>query len=950
MNDDRTENKFFFAGEMDPSIAILLAVLAAALAWWLYRLETRKATPAPLDKILPLLRAAAVALLVLTLAGPTCSKVTEEGKRGQVLVFLDGSLSMSINDKHMSVGRKLLIAQRHGWLPPEDKTLLDSTLNDGADLLEVAYLGLVNGLADDAANLGELHQAFTQKVEEAAKLLQGAGEEIAVAQAAKNLQKGTGDAAETTYREGLGSLTRQASSEEKVLRVKFDRYAEEQAASNNEAIRSALAEFDKQDRWNRATHLLSKQGGILRELADTHVMEVRSLEGSEAKLLWSNAMGMEPPQNFSFEMSSRTDLVSGVQIPGNTEDMKGKRPKTAIVILSDGRHNDYSAPISPLENADQLKKDSVSVHTIGFGDPKPPPDLAVISVNAPLKIKQGDRFGGSITIKDNLPKGTPFEIVVMDEDLGEVLWRKSIDGGEGQRGIKFDFPVDEELVKKKKEALGLSEDTELNVVTFRMKIGVEPIEGEAEKGNNQRSFAFDALAKINSVLVIDGRPRWESRYVKNLFDRDPDWTANAVYPKPGADGALDLPRGEKGDVFPSDKETLFAYDLLVLGEINLSAFTLEEQEWMHDFVVYRGGGIILLDGPRQKFRIYAEQDLENEEEEEEEEEEEREENPILSLLPVKWPEDALPRLSPQGLRLTKLGENTPSLFLDSDPERNLELWGYVPKPGWVSPAEALPASDVYLQAVVKKGEGEEEDETVDLLVGRKVGSGQVLYAGFDSTWRWREEASDKYHQRYWQQIALWIMEEPFVMSDEFVSIDREQSTYRPGEKATIRVRVKDSDGKPLIDKEKKVEAVITRDGKEVANVILQSDGKSGGLFLGETPVLESGEHEMSVRVPELYKNNELKNHVKFYVEEPAVPDELTKLNCNESLLREIAERSDGSYLKEEQMGLLNELLKPISSGRVVKSEIALWQSYWWFTPIVLLLGLELFLRKRAGML
>ena len=199
-------------------------------------------------------------------------------------------------------------------------------------------------------------------------------------------------------------------------------------------------------------------------------------------------------------------------------------------------------------------------------------------------------------------------------------------------------------------------------------------------------------------------------------------------------------------------------------------------------------------------------------------------------------------------------------------------------------------------------------------------------------------------------IADWIMEEPFVMSDEFVSIDREQSTYRPGEKATIRVRVKDSDGKPLIDKEKKVEAVISRDGKEVANVLLQSDGKSGGLFLGETPVLESGEHEMSVRVPELYKNNELKNHVKFYVEEPAVPDELTKLNCNESLLREIAERSDGSYLKEEQMGLLNELLKPISSGRVVKSEIALWQSYWWFTPIVLLLGLELFLRKRAGML
>ncbi|MBT7923203.1 MAG: hypothetical protein HN627_03005, partial [Opitutae bacterium] len=65
---------------------------------------------------------------------------------------------------------------------------------------------------------------------------------------------------------------------------------------------------------------------------------------------------------------------------------------------------------------------------------------------------------------------------------------------------------------------------------------------------------------------------------------------------------------------------------------------------------------------------------------------------------------------------------------------------------------------------------------------------------------------------------------------------------------------------------------------------------------------------------------------------------------------DVAKLSGGSYLREEQMGRLNDLLKPISSGRLVKKEIALWQSYWWFVPIILLLGLELFLRKRAGML
>jgi hypothetical protein len=74
------------------------------------------------------------------------------------------------------------------------------------------------------------------------------------------------------------------------------------------------------------------------------------------------------------------------------------------------------------------------------------------------------------------------------------------------------------------------------------------------------------------------------------------------------------------------------------------------------------------------------------------------------------------------------------------------------------------------------------------------------------------------------------------------------------------------------------------------------------------------------------------------------------LTCNENLLKEVAKLSGGTYLREEQIGRLGELLKPISSGRLVTKEIALWQSYWWFVPIILILGLELFLRKRAGML
>jgi hypothetical protein len=40
----------------------------------------------------------------------------------------------------------------------------------------------------------------------------------------------------------------------------------------------------------------------------------------------------------------------------------------------------------------------------------------------------------------------------------------------------------------------------------------------------------------------------------------------------------------------------------------------------------------------------------------------------------------------------------------------------------------------------------------------------------------------------------------------------------------------------------------------------------------------------------------------------------------------------------------------LSTGQVIESDTVLWQSWWWFLPIVLLLTIEWILRKRFGML
>lgn len=1111
---ERTSTSLHFAGDLEPWLGLLLALALGALAWWLYSQETRKGTTAPLNWLLPLFRGIAVAMIVLILVGPTVRMETETGERGRVLVFVDGSESMSIKDKGMSPGRKLLIAQKHGWLPA-DQGFIDTALNDAADDLADAHLALTKGLDGGESNLSQLRKDFSDKVKAAADSLEGkkyevpkdaqtrgtllrevwrgiggsevdpflrmpkykeppddrkylssaetlanvgdnyaqsvqgiltppesgdyvfwlmtndetvvylnesgekssnkreilrhktgagrawserlrsrpitlnkgkkyyfefihkegTGDDFAavgwtlpsgrverpipgkhffapnfkeapsfvevlgkmkteLVKRASAVKKGNDDTAETAFRETLLELTSVALEYETRFRSIFALYAEEKAKSKDEDVMKALETFDDTGRWDRVARFLTeREDSILRELSETHIIEVKALVGNEAEHLWDNTADSTPPDSLGALAKTRlTDLASGLRTSIKTDDETKKRPEegavteanSVAILLSDGLHNNG---VSPLETAKILAGRGIPLHAVGLGSDQTPPDLAVLDVEAPKKILKDDRVRGTITLKDNVPAGSNFKLVVEDDE-GEIFWEEELIGLDAKRRrVAFDFSV-KEMVEEKIKALGLSESVNIHAVPFRMKARVEPIGVEIRKDNNALSFSFDAITKKNRMLIIDGRARWETRYIRNLFERDERWDTSSAIAGPGAN-ASKLPRGEKGDVFPSDKNTLFGYDLLVFGEISTDLFEEEELDWIFEFVTRRGGGIIMLDGPRQKFREYAED----------------EGNPLTGLLPVKWREDGPKRLAPKSLRLTERGQETTALYLEPQTERNLEIWSYAPKPGWVAPTETLPGTEVYLEALID----EQGEDVVPLLVSRPVGAGKVLYAGFDGTWRWRYEVGDKYHQRYWHQVASWIMEQPFAVSDEFVAIDPGASTYNPGDNANIRVRIRNRDGKPLEDPGVKAEAILWRDGEFAATVPLESAAESGGLYRGTTPGLKEGKHEVTVRVKGVYDDDELRSRVEFQVRETESP-ELTTLTCNESLLRDMAGFSGGRYLREEQIGRLNELLKPISSVTIFTDEIPLWQRYWWFIPIVLLLGVELFLRKRAGML
>jgi hypothetical protein len=262
-----------------------------------------------------------------------------------------------------------------------------------------------------------------------------------------------------------------------------------------------------------------------------------------------------------------------------------------------------------------------------------------------------------------------------------------------------------------------------------------------------------------------------------------------------------------------------------------------------------------------------------------------------------------------------------------------------------------------------------------LMVTRQFGAGRVFYSGTDETWRWRYKYADTYHQRFWNQVARWVMRLPMAVQGQFVSVDAGKLVYQPDETVVIRARLRNAQGEPASDLA--VEAVVTAfetptvtaidasaptasqspaatasgaqaEPRVVAVVPLVADAAIAGVYTGQLRAPVGGNYRVSIVAPGL-TSEALNVHTEFSVVEPD-SGEMDQLSCDESLLRKLAEVTGGQYLSEERGDELASLLKPLSRGKIIESDTLVWQSYWWFGPIVLLLSVEWWLRKRVGLI
>ncbi len=910
-----------FLGEFQLWQAFLLATGLAAVAGWLYRRDTRGREGAA-PWLLPLLRAAAVFLVVMMLSGPVLQHRRATGQTARVLFYVDASASMGTTDEAMEPARKLALARKLGWMGGARGE--DRALEARDQLARARQAGEAVRTLREPAEVKAGLEDFRSALEIAAARLERLGTarwsaatdtrfRREVLDSAQRLSTVDPARAQADFAVLLQSLGQFEAELEKTLAAEGVAGA---APALDDKSKAALERFDKLPRWQRLEQLLlGGNESLLERLADDHHVELFALNGKSAEPLWSpsgdkNDEAFKAPKEFGFAPTNQiTNLTSPIR-----DAVEGNDPseKLVVVIFTDGQHNEGP---SPVEMAKELGQRGVQVHTVGIGATQFARDMALLEVKAPATVYPDANVTGKIIFRDGMPPGQPFTLRVEHE--GRLLWEsKPLQTQQlPRREVPFDFSIKAAVDAAQR---GRARDLSYTSLPLALRVTLTPVAGEKQTENNHATLRVHAITQKPRVLVLDGRPRWEHRYLRNVLERDDRWEVNSLLAGLGGE-SKPWPRGLGAGSFPLVREELYSYQLIVFGDVSREMFRPEEFEWLRGFVEF-GGGMIFLDGRQERLASYAP-------------------TAMGSLFPVRWGDVPLEQ-TPMQWRFRSAGGAQAPLALVADPAENIKLWAGLPGPRWVTHAQALPGAETLLELVLPN------KATVPALVFRRYGAGQVLYAGFDESWRWRQHVGDRHHQKFWNQVSRWVMELPYAVTDRFVSLDSGAPVYAPGEQAELRVRVRDSQGRPM--PKANPEVAIYRDGKKVAVVPLKGDNVPNGVFRGRSPALAGGNYEVRVNVPGL-PPAEMKARTEFSVL-ATVSGELGQLHCDEELLRRITFNSGGVYYREEDMDGLAERLRPLSEGKVVITETALWQSYWWFIPVALLLGIEWALRKRAGLL
>ncbi|QDU60029.1 hypothetical protein Pan216_08660 [Planctomycetes bacterium Pan216] len=585
-------------------------------------------------------------------------------------------------------------------------------------------------------------------------------------------------------------------------------------------------------------------------------------------------------------------------------DLRGV-PPSSVVMFSDG----VTTVGEPLAQAARYAdRKNIPVFTVGVGDPGPLRDIELHDLLVDDTVFVDDLISFEAKLSAQGYPGESVRVVLKQKGTDTPLDQKTYTVGEDGETV----PV------------RLSHRPNLPGTTDYV-LEIPTLEREINAGNNAIEKRINVLKEKVNVLYVETYPRYEFRYLKHLLEREP--TINLSVIVLDADPEYVEEDRSARDFFPTSKEELFEYDVIVLGDVAPAFLSPTQLLNIREFVAKKGGGLLFVAG-----RDYAPGSYRD--------------TTLADLLPVEFG----PGLNQDRAtivdvgfspRLTVAGKTSPMFRFSADESENESILAALPQIYWYAEVDkAKPGAQVLAEHPLDQSEGQSRP----VVATQFFGSGRTYFQGFDGTWRWRFRTEDLYHARYWIQTIRYLSRSKLLGKSRSVELMVDRPSYRRGEPVRMRVRFLDETLAPRGDDA--VSVLVEREGHGQRQVDLSALPGHAGIFEAVFARSEDGHYRIRLASPLIEGNAP---SAEFVVVPP--PGELDRVRMNETGLRQASEMTGGLYFP---LPRAESLFDELPSGRRVVLQtdppIPLWNTW----PVLVLFGallvLEWVLRKRARML
>jgi hypothetical protein len=578
------------------------------------------------------------------------------------------------------------------------------------------------------------------------------------------------------------------------------------------------------------------------------------------------------------------------------------RPIAGIVVMSDGR---TTAPPSRA-TIRRLQAAAAKVFVVPLGSTASAGDLAVAKVEVPRRAFVRDEVPVRVEIERSGDMALPnAKVKLVDVTTGATL---------------AELPVPEFAPGSNTTAVTLlPRSDEPGQRDWKIELDAGAADLVAE--NNVRTAQLEMVDRPLRVLYIDGYPRWEYRYIKNLLIRESTIESSILLLSADRDfaqeGNLPITR------LPRSAEEFAQFDLFIIGDVPAGFFTPEQLELMRDQVAQRGTGVLWVAGERATPKSW-------------------DGTALADLLPMRPPFALATIDSPVNLVATSTATALGLLKVGDGESWPVELAD--PKVGWsrlewaqAIPMEQLkPTAETLAVGVPAEGSTGENARTWPLITTMKYGAGEIVYVATDEIWRWRYGRGERYTEQVWLPLVRMLGREALAGGGAAATLRAVPARVQLGQSVRLELVIGDARlvdrGDAAIGAEIRGAGSGGGEGTPSAELELLRTQRPGEFAATVTPDAVGA---YTVRVPSGPASGA---EVRFECERP--DDETRRAAADHALLADLAKETGGAVITPDQLASLPDLLPKRSVVTEHATIEPLWDAPLSLILIILLATLE----------